>query len=137
MMEPDKGQPVVSAVKGEFPPCAGRATGELCGMFLGWTTVARREDADRLAAAAIARGLAICVQVEGPIASHYRWGGKDMREEEFRLCFKFLGPQTAELERWLQESHPYETPEWVVVMAHHVGEKYLSWARSNPTHSTL
>jgi periplasmic divalent cation tolerance protein len=106
-------------------------------MFVGWTTVAHREDADRLAAAAVARGLAICVQIDGPVASHYRWAGKDIREEEYRLCFKFLEPKSAELERWLSESHPYDTPEWVAVRADHVGEKYLSWAKSNPTNSTL
>lgn len=106
-------------------------------MLIGWTTVARREDADRLAAGAIARGLAACVQVDGPVASHYRWAGKDIREEEFRLCFKFLEPAALELERWLLEVHPYDTPEWLVIRAEHVGEKYLSWAKSNPTHSTL
>ncbi len=137
MMEPVKGQPAAVAVKGEFPPCAGTVAGNISCMFVGWTTVAHREDAERLAAEAVARGLTICAQVEGPIASHYRWSGKDIREEEFRICFKFLEPQSIGLERWLHESHPYTTPQWVVVRADHVGEKYLSWARSNPTHSTL
>lgn len=136
-MEPVKAQPAEVAVKGEFPTCAREVADNLSLMFLGWTTVARREEADRLAADAVARDLAVCVQVEGPIASHYRWAGKDMREEEFRLCFKFLEPKAAELERWLNESHPYTTPQWITVRADHVGEKYLSWARSNPTHSTL
>jgi periplasmic divalent cation tolerance protein len=106
-------------------------------MFIGWTTVAHREDAERLAADAVARGLAVCVQIEGPVTSHYCWAGKDLREEEFRLCFKFLESRAVDLDLWLHGVHPYNTPEWVAVRAQHVGEKYLSWARSNPTHSTL
>ena len=136
-MEPVKGQPAAAAVKGEFPPCTGAGAGNISPMFVGWTTVAHREDAERLAAEAVARGLTVCAQVEGPVASHYRWAGKDIREEEFRVCFKFLEPQAPGLERWLNESHPYTIPQWIVVRADHVGEKYLSWAKSNPTHSTL
>ncbi len=100
-------------------------------MFIAWTTVATRGDADRLAAAAIARNLSVCVQIEGPIISHYRWHGQDERSEEFRLAFKCLPPRLAELEEQVLSSHPYEVPEWVVVRAERVGEKYLSWAEAN------
>ena len=100
-------------------------------MLLGWTTVSQRSDADRLAADAVAQGLAACVQVDGPIVSHYRWQGKVERAEEFRLCFKFL-PRTAKaLEKHILDAHPYDVPEWIVVRAEHVSEKYLSWAEAN------
>jgi len=97
-------------------------------MFIAWTTVADRETADRLACEAITRSLAACVQVEGPITSHYRWQGAREKSEEFRLMFKVLPERLPALEAWLHGCHPYETPEWVVVRAEHVGEKYLSWA---------
>jgi periplasmic divalent cation tolerance protein len=100
-------------------------------MLLAWTTVATRADADRLAADAVARGLAACVQVDGPIASHYRWEGKAMREEEFRLCFKCLDTRATALEHHVLAAHPYDTPEWIVVRAERVGEKYLSWAEAS------
>jgi periplasmic divalent cation tolerance protein len=100
-------------------------------MLLGWTTVSQRADADRLAAEAISHGLAACVQIEGPIVSHYRWQGQVEHAEEFRLCFKFL-PRTAEaLEKRVLSTHPYDLPEWIVVRAEHVSEKYLSWAEAN------
>jgi periplasmic divalent cation tolerance protein len=35
------------------------------------------------------------------------------------------------LEAWILAEHPYETPEWIVVRAEHVAEKYLSWARTS------
>lgn len=100
-------------------------------MLLAWTTVATRTDADRLAVEAVARNLAACVQVEGPVTSHFRWQGKDERAEEFRLCFKFLPENATALETHVLAAHPYDTPEWVVVQAQHVAEKYLSWARAN------
>lgn len=102
-------------------------------MWIAWTTVAQRADADRLAADAVARGLAACVQIEGPIVSHYRWEGRAERTEEFRLCFKCLPDQLPALATHVLGTHPYDTPEWVVVRAEHVGEKYLSWARGNST----
>lgn len=100
-------------------------------MLLAWTTVANRADAERLAHDAIQRNLAVCVQIDGPIVSHYRWRGQVERAEEIRLCFKLLEAHAPALEQHIIEHHPYDTPEWVVVPAAHVGEKYLSWARAN------
>lgn len=102
-------------------------------MFIAWTTVATRTDADRIAADVIAKNLAVCAQIEGPITSHYRWKGRDARDQEFRLCFKALSSHVTALEKHVTETHPYETPEWIVVRAEHVGEKYLSWAGANST----
>jgi periplasmic divalent cation tolerance protein len=100
-------------------------------MLLAWTTVEKRAEAERLAAEVIARNLAVCVQIDGPVISHYRWHGQDERAEEFRLCFKFLPTHAAPLEAHVLAHHPYDTPEWVVVQAERVGEKYLSWANTN------
>jgi periplasmic divalent cation tolerance protein len=100
-------------------------------VFIAWTTVANRADADRLAAAAIAGNFAVCVHVEGPLVSHYRWHGQDERSEEFRLTFKCMPQRLAALESHVLSTHPYDTPEWVAVRAERVGEKYLSWAEAN------
>ena len=100
-------------------------------MLIAWTTVGTSAEAERLASDVVAAGVAACVQVEGPITSHFRWEGKTERVEEFRLCFKFVPEQLAALERLVLAAHPYDTPEWIVVRAEHVGEKYLSWARAN------
>jgi len=100
-------------------------------MLIAWTTVASRPDAEALAAGIIAGNLAACVQIEGPIISHYRWQGHAERTEEFRLCLKFLPAQLLALEAHVHTHHPYATPEWVVIRAEHIGEKYLSWAQAN------
>jgi len=106
-------------------------------MLIAWTTVATRAQADELAKQVVARNLAVCVQVAGPITSHYRWEGVARRTEEFRLCFKVLETGAAALEQAVQELHPYDTPEWLAVRAEQVGQKYLSWARANSSHSPL
>ena len=99
-------------------------------MLIAWTTVGTRADAERLMAGAVEERLAACVQLEGPVASCYRWRGAVERTEEFRLCFKFLPEKAALLAAWIGRNHPYEVPEWIAVRAADVGEKYLSWARA-------
>ena len=99
-------------------------------MLIAWTTVGTSAEAERLAADVVAAGLAACVQIEGPIVSQFRWEGKTERVEEIRLCFKFLPEQRSALEKLVLAAYPYDTPEWLVVRAEHVGEKYLSWAKA-------
>ncbi|HEY0967691.1 MAG TPA: divalent-cation tolerance protein CutA [Opitutaceae bacterium] len=106
-------------------------------MLIGWTTVETALQAEELAAGLVAARLAACVQIEGPVISHYRWEGRPQRATEFRLTVKFLPDRQLELEAWLYTRHPYQTPEWVVVQAEYVAEKYLSWARANSTSVTL
>lgn len=100
-------------------------------MLITWTTVPTKDIADNLATAAVHARLAVCVQVEGPITSHYLWDGALDKTEEYRLMFKVLPEQIATLETWIHARHPYQVPEWVVVKTEHVAEKYLSWARAN------
>jgi len=106
-------------------------------MFIAWTTVSERADAERIAGETVARGLAACVQIEGPVVSHYRWQGKIERSEEYRLMFKCLPERVAELEAYVLAHHPYDTPEWIAVRAERVGEKYLSWAGATSTNPPL
>jgi periplasmic divalent cation tolerance protein len=106
-------------------------------LMLGWTTVGKIEDAQRLARGMVERRLAACVQIEGALRSLYVWENKMEESEEYRLLVKFIPARGRELEKWLTEHHPYETPEWVVVRAEHVSEKYLSWARANCTSRPL
>jgi periplasmic divalent cation tolerance protein len=106
-------------------------------LLIGWTTVASRDDATRLARELVDTRLAACVQVDGPITSHYTWENHTETAEEFRLTIKFLPARAAAVETWLLAHHPYATPEWIVVRAEHVAEKYLSWARANCTDAPL
>lgn len=96
-------------------------------LFVCWTTVAKRADAERLAKLAVETGYAACVQIDGPITSVYRWQDKVEIEEELRLWLKAPEQRLAELEQLIHECHPYDTPQWVCVEAQKVSEKYLKW----------
>jgi periplasmic divalent cation tolerance protein len=106
-------------------------------LLIGWTTVEKREDADRLARGLVEARLVACAQIEGPITSHYIWENHAETAEEFRLMIKFLPARSAAVETWLMAHHPYATAEWVVVRAEYVAEKYLSWARANCSDAPL
>lgn len=102
-------------------------------LYVGWTTTETADQARALAEALVARQLAVCIQVEGPMQSHYSWEGSAEWATEYRLWVKFL-PQTANaIERFLNEHHPYQVPQWIYVAATDVGGKYLSWATQTRT----
>jgi len=106
-------------------------------LLIGWTTVAQHADATRLACALVESRLAACVQIDGPLTSHYLWQNRAETTEEYRLTIKFLPEHATAIETWLKAHHPYDTPEWIVVRAEYVAEKYLSWARANSNSAPL
>ncbi|MFH1217795.1 MAG: divalent cation tolerance protein CutA [Pseudomonadota bacterium] len=100
-------------------------------MYIGWTTVSSREDAEKLASEAVSERLVACAQVEGPIRSFYLWQENLQSEEEYRIVYKFLAKNAGKLEIWLKGNHPYEVPQWITVQAEHVLAEYLQWAKGN------
>ena len=76
-------------------------------MYCAWTTLGTRGEAEKLAADVVALGLTVCIQVDGPIISHYLWQGRLERSEEFRLCVKCLPDKLADLEPYVLTHHPY------------------------------
>lgn len=107
-------------------------------MLVAWTTVDDAAVAEKLAFDAVAEKLAVCVQVDvTPVVSTYLWEGKTQTAREYRIAFKCLPEQLGRLETWVHQRHPYAVPEWIVVRAEHVGEKYLSWAKANSTFPPL
>ena len=106
-------------------------------LMIGWTTIGTEAAANVLARSLIEGRLAVCVQIDGPITSIYKWEDEIQSEQEFRLSVKFLADQGDLLKAHLNKAHPYQNPEWVVVEAAHVPKKYLSWAKANSTQPHL
>ena len=71
------------------------------------TTVATEEQAGAIAGLLVERRLAACVQVIGPMTSHYRWQGK--------------------IEAAIKTIHPYEVAEIVAVPIIAGSKEYLAW----------
>lgn len=91
------------------------------------TTVDAREVADRLAAQLVEERLAACAQVQGPIASVYRWQGAVERATEWYCHFKTTRERVPELEDRLRALHPYEVPEIIAVPIVSGDPAYLAW----------
>src|SRR5690606_390585 len=110
--KPARGCCGAGTVKRFFPACPGGGRADGAGMYVGWTTVETREQADTLARELVEARLVACVQVEGPIRSTYRWQGRVQQGDEYRLTVKYVAQRQAEIETWLLTRHPYDNPEW-------------------------
>ncbi len=91
------------------------------------TTIAERTDADRIAAALLERRLAACVQIGGPITSHYWWQGKRRATQEWTVTAKTHRRLYERVERAVRELHPYEVPEILAVPVVAGSASYLQW----------
>jgi periplasmic divalent cation tolerance protein len=91
------------------------------------TTAGSAEEAKRIAAALVERRLAACVQIVGPIASHYRWQGTVERSTEWMCVAKTGTVHYAELEAAIRELHSYEEPEIVATPIVAGSAGYLAW----------
>jgi periplasmic divalent cation tolerance protein len=91
------------------------------------TTVGTAEDADKLAQQLVARRLAACVNIVGPIRSVYRWGGEVHSGPEFLLLVKTTAEGGERLRSELKSLHPYELPECVELSIEAGTEEYLAW----------
>jgi len=103
---------------------------ELGRLAIVLTTVACREDADRLANALLDRELAACVQIDGPLSSHYRWQGERHCDEEYRLVIKTTSQVWPELKSVLPELHPYQEPQLLLLSVQDATSGYGDWVIS-------
>jgi len=91
------------------------------------TTIGTKEAADKLAHELVARRLAACVNIVGPIRSIYRWRDQVQDDPEFLLFIKTTTEQAANLRAALQSLHPYDLPECVELAVTGGSEEYLAW----------
>jgi len=94
------------------------------------TTAPSKEEAGRIAKLLVERRLAACVQVAGPVESHYRWKGNLERSTEWLCLIKTRRSNYAAVEAAIRASHPYEVPEIIACPIEAGSEPYLAWLRS-------
>jgi periplasmic divalent cation tolerance protein len=95
------------------------------------TTAASEAEAERIAATLVERRLAACVQVVGPVVSHYRWQGAVEREREWQCLAKTTMARFGEVEEAIRELHSYEEPEIVATPILAGSSGYLGWLVDN------
>ena len=91
------------------------------------TTTEKKEDAQRIAKVLVEKRLAGCVQISGPIESTYWWIGKIETAKEWMIFIKTKKEVYAELEDFITNLHPYETPEIIAMPIVEGSKKYLKW----------
>jgi len=91
------------------------------------TTAAGQEVAQRLAEAVVTERLAACAQVEGPLASVYRWQGHIERATEWRCLCKTTAARAPALIARLRALHPNAVPEIVATPIVDGDPDYLAW----------
>jgi len=95
------------------------------------TTLPDLEKADELAQELVSNKLAACVQVLPVLKSHYWWEGRVEVCTEVLLLCKTTQDRVVELQQKIQELHPYQVPQIVVMPIEGGLPEYLQWIQDN------
>jgi periplasmic divalent cation tolerance protein len=73
--------------------------------------------------------LAACANLLPGVKSIYRWKDAVQVDAEVLLILKTTRSRAEELERVLQEFHPYDVPEVLLLSPESGSEEYMAWVR--------
>lgn len=92
-----------------------------------FSTVVNYEMAEEIAESVIDKKFAAIVQITGPVKSMYRWQGKMLKGEDWRLIFKTTRELYEKLENEIKRLHPFGVPEILAVPILEGNKDYLKW----------
>jgi periplasmic divalent cation tolerance protein len=81
----------------------------------------------KLARAALSGRLIACANLIPRIESHYWWQGKIQAGAEVLLVMKTTVARLTALEKLIVATHPYDTPEFIVLPIVRGTRRYLNW----------
>ena len=93
------------------------------------TTAPDRAVAEALATTLVEERLVACANIVPDAISVYRWDGEVQRESEVMVFLKTTEPMVASLSHRIQELHPYDLPEVIVLPAPRAIGPYATWVR--------
>jgi len=96
-------------------------------ILMVYLTAADAEQAAVLADHLVARKVAACVNILGPIQSVYEWKGRVEHASEVALIAKTTRERYADLEAAVREKHGYECPCIVAWPLTHGYMPFLEW----------
>ena len=99
----------------------------MTGIVMILTTMPDDERWESLARTLVEERLAACVSVSDPMTSIYRWREMIERERERQLLIKTSRSLVERVRTRLNELHPYELPEFLVVEIADGGADYVAW----------
>ncbi|MGA2245232.1 MAG: divalent-cation tolerance protein CutA [Verrucomicrobiota bacterium] len=83
--------------------------------------------ARKLARAALRTRLIACANLVPKVESHYWWQGRVESATEVLLLLKSPRGRLKALEQLMLATHPYDTPEFLVLPLESGSQKYLDW----------
>lgn len=96
-------------------------------VLFAYMTASNRDEALRLARAAIDQRLAACANVLPPITSVYRWEGAVQEEDEVAVIFKTTAERFDALVSVLKALHSYTCPCIVALPVGGGNPDFLAW----------
>jgi periplasmic divalent cation tolerance protein len=91
------------------------------------TTVEQKKDAETIARMLLEARLVACVQIVGPITSHYWWNDAIDQAEEYLCLIKSREDLYVEVEAAIIKKHPYEVPEIIATPIIAGSKEYTAW----------
>src|SRR5215469_11625803 len=91
------------------------------------TTIDTPEGAKKIADTLIAKRLAACVQISGPISSTYWWQGQIETAQEWVCTAKTRQDLYDAVGQAIRDVHPYAEPEILATPILAGSQGYLSW----------
>ena len=71
--------------------------------------------------------LAACVSISSKTESHYTWKGKREKATEYSCWIKTRKSLSLRVKKAIQEIHPYEVPEIVILKSEDTHKPYFKW----------
>ncbi len=93
------------------------------------TTIDNPEKATAIAKTLLEKRLAACVQILGPLQSHYWWQGQQEQSQEWLCLAKTRQELYRAVESAIREVHSYQTPEVLAVPILAGLPEYLAWLK--------
>ncbi len=80
-----------------------------------------------LARGLVEKQLAACVNLIAGVRSFYRWKGQVEDDGEVQLVVKTRASRFDDVRAWIEENHPYDTPEILALPVTAGSDAYLAW----------
>lgn len=94
------------------------------------TTAPDIETAKKLSTDIISNKLASCIQIK-QIDSIYFWENSICEDKEYQLIIKTKKSLYKDIEKFIQQNHPYKIPQILQVDISDGNKEYLEWLDSN------
>ena len=91
------------------------------------TTSSSVEEARKIAEALLDKKQAACINIVGPMESHFVWKGKSCTEKEYLIVIKAREDHFTKIKETILKTHSYDVPEIILLPIKKGFDRYLRW----------